>query len=140
MRTIGVRLERLDLFDGPIAVRLVDQANNSHHDPGPVTDGALAERLASCGRSGSAICRKLSHGPGTTTFSEKWPTFGHAIDHWSGEGSRSPVKPVAWTCLNVLCGYVNHIRIGAGRRETTSLQCKQCRRTQRVGLGNASQP
>jgi hypothetical protein len=47
VRTIGVRLQRLDLYDGPIAVRLVDRANNSQHDPGLITDGALVERLAS---------------------------------------------------------------------------------------------
>lgn len=137
MRTISIRLQRFDPYDGPIAVRLVDEATNSHHDPGPLTDGALAERLASgeCGgRRGSAIRRRLLTSPEETTFRERWPTFGHAIDHWAGELSRSPVRRVNWTCLNVLCGFLNQIHIGALDRETTALKCRQCRRTQRVGL------
>lgn len=143
MRTIEVRLQRLYLYDGPIAVRLVDRANNSHHDPGSVTDGALAERLASyelSGRSEGAIRRKLSRNPAEATFREEWPTFGQAIDHWVGEGSRSPVKRVTWTCLNVFCGFGNRSQIGARCRETTSLKCQQCGRTQRVGLSKRGLP
>jgi hypothetical protein len=138
VRTIGVRLQRLDLYDGPIAVRLVDRANNFHHDPGLVTDGALAERLASSrlGMRDTAveITRKLLGSPSEAAFSTKWPTFEHAIEHWTGEQSRSPVKRVTWTCLNVFCGFSNGIEIGARRHETTPLKCRQCGRTQRVGL------
>lgn len=139
MRTIGVRLRRVYLYDGPIAVRLVDRANNFHHDPGLISDGALADRLASSrlGRRDAAeeITRKLSANPSEAAFSTKWPTFEHAIEHWSGEQSRSPVKRVTWTCLNVVCGFVNGIQIGARRHETAPLRCRQCERTQRVGLG-----
>lgn len=144
MKTIAVRLQRIHLYDGPIAVRLVDRDNNSHHDPGSVTDGALAERLASRepGRRDTTvrIARQLSAGPAEAVFDERWPTFGDAIDHWAGEGSRSPVRRVKWQCLNVACEVVHEIKIGARSRETAPMKCQQCGRTQRVMLGGEDAP
>jgi hypothetical protein len=139
MKNIGVRLYRIHLYDGPIAVLLVDRANNSHYDGGSVTDGALAERLASnrAGRRDVAlrITRRLSDGHAEATFDEWWPTFGDAIDHWAGSSTRSPVRRVKWRCMNVFCEFIHDVKIGARRRETAPLKCQQCGRTQRVMLG-----
>ena len=144
MRTIGVRLHRVNLYDGPIAVRLVDRTSNFHHDPGTVTDGALAERLASHTLSkrdtAEEITRKLADNPAGATFTQRFPTFEHAIDHWAGEQSRSPVKRVKWSCLNVACELVNDVKIGARLRETAPLRCRQCGRTQLVALGEDRPP
>ena len=138
LRTVGVRLSRISLFDGPIDVRLVDRTSNYHHDAGSVTDRVLAERLAahkpgsSC--AASAVRDKLATRGGEVSFDEQWPTFTQAIEHWTGQLSRSPVRHVTWTCWNVACECAQDLKIGARRGETVPLRCRQCGRTQRVAL------
>ena len=133
-----MRLSRSSLFDGPIDVRLVDRTSNTHHDAGSVTDRVLAERLAAhktgSARTASSVRGKLAARGGEASFDEQWPTFTQAIEHWTGEGSRSPVRQVSWTCWNVACECAQDVKIGARRGETVPLRCRQCGRTQRVAL------
>jgi hypothetical protein len=141
LRTVGVRLSRISLFEGPIEVRLVDLASNYQHDLGSVTDRVLAERLATrkpaSGSAASAVRSKLAARAGEASFDEQWPTFTQAIEHWTGERSRSPVRQVSWTCWNVACECAQDVKIGARPGETVSLRCRQCSRTQRVALTEA---
>jgi hypothetical protein len=138
LKTVGVRLSRISLFEGPIDVRLVDRSSNYHHDAGSLTDRVLAERLATrkpgSASAAAAVRNKLATRAGEASFDEQWPTFTQAIEHWSGERSRSPVRQVSWTCWNVACECAQDVKIGARRGETVSLRCRQCGRTQRVAL------
>jgi len=144
MKTVAIRLNRINLFEGPISVRLFDRSSNSHHDAGSVTDDALAERLAArkpgSHSAAAEVQNKLSARAGEASFEEKWPTFTKAIEHWSGEGSRSPVRLVTWTCRNVACEFAQDVKIGARRGETVPLRCRQCGRTQRVTLAELAAP
>jgi hypothetical protein len=139
-----VRLSRISLFEGPIAVRLVDRTSNYKHDAGSVTDGVLAERLATrkpgSASAATAVRDQLATRAGEASFDEQWPTFTQAIEHWTGERSRSPVRHVSWTCGNVACECPQEVKIGARRGETVPLRCRQCGRTQRVALTEIDDP